>query len=259
MAKSSGPAIVNFDGGCHHNPGPAAGAAVLKLPDGRVVTATKFLPHATNNEAEYAGLIAGLEKALELGFKEIQVFGDSELIIKQVKGQYRCKQPHLVPLRDQAVQLAQQFQSFSLNWVPRAQNAEADAAAGIAIQSASKTRPLPVTSPAQSAPAPKPPETLQERVDKLNEKGPGAGFKEFSSLKVPGSRDEYSSMRYPKLREQTPEDVQRTIADALENDEQLVTKALRWYLRGLLPAVAVRKVQVDLEVNAKMAKSASKR
>jgi len=89
---------IYFDGGTYiSNPGAAAGAAVLYLPDpiGETVTVSKFLPKATNNEAEYTGLIAGLEKALELEHKSVVVFGDSDLVVKQVNGLYRVKQPHL--------------------------------------------------------------------------------------------------------------------------------------------------------------------
>ena len=85
---------VYFDGGTYiSNPEAAAGGAVLYLPapSGGTVTTSKFLPNATNNEAEYTGLIAGLQKALELEYQNVAVFGDSELVVKQLNGLYRVK------------------------------------------------------------------------------------------------------------------------------------------------------------------------
>jgi len=87
---------IYFDGGCYlSNPGAAAGAAVLIPPTGERIIASKFLESATNNVAEYTGLIAGLEKALELDFRQVHVFGDSQLVVNQVNGIYRVNHSHL--------------------------------------------------------------------------------------------------------------------------------------------------------------------
>lgn len=79
---------IYFDGGSRGNPGPAAGAAVIVLPDGSKEVITEFFDRTTNNVAEYTGLIIGLEKAQELGIKDAIVKGDSNLVVKQVRGEW---------------------------------------------------------------------------------------------------------------------------------------------------------------------------
>ena len=121
-------AILNADGGARGNPGPAAGGAVLKAPDGTLLEEVGvFLGVATNNVAEYHGLLAGLEAALARGVDEIEVRLDSELIVKQLAGAYRVKHPGLVPLYAEAKRLLARFGSASVRHVRRAENADADA------------------------------------------------------------------------------------------------------------------------------------
>jgi len=80
--KTDNSAILYFDGGSRGNPGRAAGAAVIVLAEGNSLTTTRYMERATNNEAEYTGLIIGLEKAQELGLKSLEIRGDSQLVIK---------------------------------------------------------------------------------------------------------------------------------------------------------------------------------
>ena len=95
--------VVHVDGGARGNPGPAAAAAVVSAPDGRVLDeAAVTLGHATNNVAEYRGLLLGLERAAALGADEVEVVNDSELIAKQVNGEYKVKHADLEPLHAQA-------------------------------------------------------------------------------------------------------------------------------------------------------------
>src|SRR5580704_7892768 len=97
---------IQFDGGSRGNPGPAGIGVVLRAEDGTpIVTLGRFIGRATNNVAEYRALIAGLEKAKELGAKKISVKGDSELIVRQMRGEYRVKNPDLKVLYDAAQQL----------------------------------------------------------------------------------------------------------------------------------------------------------
>jgi ribonuclease HI len=120
--------VVHVDGGSRGNPGPAAAAAVLSTPDGDVVDeAAVTLGRATNNVAEYRGLLLGLERAKALGADEIEVINDSELIAHQVTGRYKVKHPDMKPLHAEALAALRGFQSWSIRPVPRAQNAEADA------------------------------------------------------------------------------------------------------------------------------------
>jgi len=120
--------VVHVDGGARGNPGPAAAAAVVSAPDGRVLDeASVTLGHATNNVAEYRGLLLGLERAAALGASEVEVVNDSELIAKQVDGSYKVKNVDLRPLHEQATAALARFDRWSIRSVPRADNAAADA------------------------------------------------------------------------------------------------------------------------------------
>jgi ribonuclease HI len=120
--------VVHVDGGARGNPGPAAAAAVVSTPEGEVIDeAAVRLGTATNNVAEYRGLLLGLERARALGATEVDVVNDSELVAHQVNGRYRVKHPDMVPLHRAARDALRAFERWSLRPVPRAQNAEADA------------------------------------------------------------------------------------------------------------------------------------
>jgi ribonuclease HI len=120
--------VVHVDGGARGNPGPAAAAAVVSTPDGEVLDeAAETLGVATNNVAEYRGLLLGLMRARELGATEVEVVNDSELVAKQVNGQYKVKHPDMKPLHAAATAVLGEFSAWRVRSVPRAQNAHADA------------------------------------------------------------------------------------------------------------------------------------
>ena len=123
---------IYTDGGARGNPGPAAGAAVLKRfedgVEGEVIAeAAKYLPHDTNNQAEYTGIIVGLQKAKELGVKHVDMRMDSELAVKQLNGIYRVKNPELAKRFIEVKNLCTAFASVTFTHVRREQNTEADA------------------------------------------------------------------------------------------------------------------------------------
>jgi probable phosphoglycerate mutase len=130
--RASGPArvVVHFDGGARGNPGPAAiGAVVVDatiVPPERVAVVSEYIGETTNNVAEYRALIAGLEAARSVGARTVEVRGDSMLVINQVAGAWKVKQPHLRPLVDRARALLDEFAEVTLTHVPRADNADAD-------------------------------------------------------------------------------------------------------------------------------------
>ena len=129
--------IVHVDGGARGNPGPAAAGAVLSSPDGDVVAeASELLGVATNNVAEYRALLLGLRRARELGADEVEVVNDSELIAKQINGQYKVKHRDMVPLFLEARKLLHEFAAWKVRTVPRAQNADADALVNQALDAA---------------------------------------------------------------------------------------------------------------------------
>jgi ribonuclease HI len=120
--------VVHVDGGARGNPGPAAAGAVVSTPDGEVLDeASEAIGVATNNVAEYRGLLLGLELARKLGAGEVEVVNDSELVAKQVNGVYKVKHRDMKPLHAAALQALSGFDRWSVRSVPRAQNAGADA------------------------------------------------------------------------------------------------------------------------------------
>jgi ribonuclease HI len=130
--------VVHVDGGARGNPGPAAAAAVVSTPDGDVLDeAHEYLGVATNNVAEYRGLLLGLGRARALGADEVEVVNDSELVAKQINGQYKVKHADMKPLHAAAKAALGQFGHWSVRSVPRAQNAAADALVNQALDAAS--------------------------------------------------------------------------------------------------------------------------
>ena len=126
--------VVHVDGGARGNPGPAAAAAVISSPDGEVLDeAAERIGTATNNVAEYRGLLLGLERAKALGASEVEVVNDSELIAHQVDGSYKVRNADLRPLHAQAKQALAGFERWSIRPVPRAENAAADALVNAAL------------------------------------------------------------------------------------------------------------------------------
>jgi ribonuclease HI len=128
---------VHVDGGARGNPGPAAAAAVLTDERGDVVDeASVLLGRATNNVAEYRGLLLGLERARALGATEVEVFNDSELVAHQVNGRYKVRHADMKPLHAEALAALGGFDGWSLTPVPRARNAHADALVNQALDAA---------------------------------------------------------------------------------------------------------------------------
>ena len=119
--------VANVDGGARGNPGPAAIAAVIATPDGEVLEQTgEPIGRATNNVAEYRALLLGIERARAFGAAELDLVGDSELVVRQVKGEYKVKDPDLRELHAQVRAALAGFERWSIRHVRREHNAEAD-------------------------------------------------------------------------------------------------------------------------------------
>jgi ribonuclease HI len=130
-------AKLSTDGGARGNPGPAAYGYVLEADDGTVLDARgETIGVATNNVAEYRALIAGLEKAVELGIDELQVVSDSELLVKQMQGEYRVKNEALRELNDEANSLERKLGRVRYKAVRREHNELADKLVNEALDSA---------------------------------------------------------------------------------------------------------------------------
>ena len=132
---------VNIDGGSRGNPGPAAYGVVVRDPRGEIVARLKkYIGNNTNNVAEYFGLIAALDYAQNHGIRALRVESDSELMVKQMRGQYKVKSEELRPLFERAKKMSQTFESFRINHVYREQNKEADALVNQALDETSGAR-----------------------------------------------------------------------------------------------------------------------
>ena len=118
---------VNVDGGARGNPGPAAVGVVVRDADGEVLEeAGERIGRATNNVAEYRALLLGIERAAALGASELELVGDSELIVRQVKGEYKVKDATMRKLHAQVRRALEPFDRWSIRHVRREHNAEAD-------------------------------------------------------------------------------------------------------------------------------------
>jgi ribonuclease HI len=127
-------AVLYSDGASRGNPGPAAIGIRVLDPSGEELAAEGHrIGQATNNVAEYRGAIAALEKARELRLTEIELRMDSELVVKQIKGEYRVKEPTLADLKREVDRLLAGFRAWSVRHIPRAQNADTDQLANEAL------------------------------------------------------------------------------------------------------------------------------
>ncbi|MFB6284113.1 MAG: reverse transcriptase-like protein [Halobacteria archaeon] len=125
-------ATVRFDGASRGNPGEAAGGYVVS-ESGVVDEGSVKIGRATNNEAEYRALIAGLEAADKLGYDDIEAVGDSQLVVKQVSGEWSCRAENLEPLLEVVRELRGLFDRFEIRHVPRESNERADELANLAL------------------------------------------------------------------------------------------------------------------------------
>jgi ribonuclease H / adenosylcobalamin/alpha-ribazole phosphatase len=130
--------VVEADGGARGNPGPAGYGAVVRAADTGEVLAerSEAIGVATNNVAEYRGLIAGLQAAVDIGAAEVEVRMDSKLVIEQMSGRWQIKHPGLRPLAAEAARLVREFAGVTFTWVPRERNRHADALANAAMDAA---------------------------------------------------------------------------------------------------------------------------
>ena len=121
------PAVVKFDGGTRpDNPGPSAIGYIVETDDW-TEEGSDHIGESTNNRAEYHALIRGLEVASEKECTDVKTRGDSELVVKQVRGEYGVNKPKLRPLHERVQKLADEFEQFEIQYIPREKNREADA------------------------------------------------------------------------------------------------------------------------------------
>jgi ribonuclease HI len=148
---------ANIDGGSRGNPGPAAYGVVIRDGSGELVAKLKkYIGRMSNNVAEYYGLIAALDYAQSHKMRALRIESDSELLVKQMRGQYKVKSADLQPLFERAKKMTQGFESFRIDHVYREQNREADALANEALDAAEGVVPSAPGAKKGEAPAAKP-------------------------------------------------------------------------------------------------------
>ncbi len=127
-------AIIYTDGVAQPNPGAAAIGVFIQDDKGEPITSiSRSIGYATNNQAEYRAIIAGLEMAISMGIEQVNMRADSELVVRQINGSYRVKNTALKPLYQRVKQLQGQLKEFSINHIPRQRNKEADRLASKAL------------------------------------------------------------------------------------------------------------------------------
>lgn len=261
---SHDPVKIYFDGGSRGNPGPAAGAAYSDWQGGQ--QRVFFLESATNNEAEYHGLLMGIAMAKDLGLTHVHFFGDSKLVVMQVSGEWQAKHPRMDELKQKALEALCGIARWQIAWIRREENAEADRIANeemdrqLGVIRLPDPEPLPslaVTETADGKP-------LRPDILKLNRMGVQVGFGDLMKLKV-GGADAWSRASLNVLSESLENYEELCVMfkarldhDQLSSDlpaaakDKLLLNALRWSARGLQGELALRKVLVDLEITNKM-------
>lgn len=261
---SGSPVKIYFDGGSRGNPGPAAGAAYSDWQGGQ--ERVLFLDSATNNEAEYQGLLMGIAMAQELGLTHVQFFGDSKLVVMQVSGEWQAKHPRMNELRQLVLKALRAIPRWHLAWIRREFNAEADRIANEEMDRRLGVERLPDPDSVSSAAKTETSDGQPIRSDilKLNSKASQAGFGDFMKLKV-GGADAWSRASLKVLGESLDnfEELCQLLRARLDSDQlssalpaaakdKLLLNALRWSARGLQGELALRKVLVDMEITNKI-------
>src|SRR5580693_3388960 len=150
--RLDGAYTANIDGAARGNPGPASYGLVLRRPDGTPLESLgKYIGRHTNNVAEYYALIAALDYAAASGIRRLRVLSDSQLIVNQIKGLYKVRHPDLRPLHERAKKQAASLETFTIQYVPREQNRDADDLANAALDSTSGVKPAYGSAPAKVA------------------------------------------------------------------------------------------------------------
>lgn len=139
-SEGGGSAIANIDGGSRGNPGPAGYGVHIERADGTIVELKEAIPNATNNVAEYQGLLAALAWAAQHGIARLHIRSDSQLLVKQMQGEYRVKHPGLQPLFEEARRLARQIGRVKFEHVRREFNKDADRLANEAMDEAAASQ-----------------------------------------------------------------------------------------------------------------------
>ncbi|MCX6131017.1 MAG: ribonuclease HI family protein [Proteobacteria bacterium] len=259
------PIIIFFDGGSRGNPGPAAGAAFADFEGGHERVC--YLESATNNEAEYRGLLMAIELANELQLNHVLFQGDSKLVVMQISGEWQAKHPKMQELKLEVLHKISSIAHWQIQWIRREFNAKADLIAnkemdrhlGVSAPTVFEAGPEISKIEALSLPIP-----AAQAIANLNSLGEKVGFDQLRRLKV-GGMDSFSRMSLINLALELNkfDDLEKSFIERIKthkiskelNDAaqtKLLVSALRWSARGLLGDLPIRKILVDLEISQNM-------
>jgi ribonuclease HI len=228
--------IMFFDGESLDNSGQGAAASILLMPNGKRFTVSQLLSSITTQEAEYRGLIIGLEKAKKLGIHQLEVKGDSETVFNQINQLTQVSPDRLRPLHLQARKLMRHFEKVSVEYISEEQNRSARVVVRRCIDDAlgrEKSQTVEIAQP-----------RMLPMVAEIIALGNNATEEDYRHLTLE-SLDEYSVKSLTELRPLIPTEVQDKIALRWNGKEEELAEMYRWYLRGLPPEMAISKVKLD--------------
>ncbi|MEB3309520.1 MAG: ribonuclease HI family protein [Snowella sp.] len=228
--------IMLFAGESRGEQGQGAAAAIILMPNGKRFTVSQLLSFTTTEEAEYHGLVIGLRKSLQLGIQSIEVKGNSETIFNQVNGLTDVQNDKSRILFREVIRLMRQFERASVEWISAEQNRSARNAVRRCIEEAlGRDHPSPTTSRGSVS--------ISEEVARLIQLGPQATDQDF--LQIGKELDHFSLKTLTELRPLVPIAIQDVIALKWTGDEEELAQMYRWYLRGLPPDMAIRRVALE--------------
>ncbi|ACK73466.1 conserved hypothetical protein [Gloeothece citriformis PCC 7424] len=233
--------IMLFNGTTVSKTTAGAAAAVLLMPNGRRYTVSQFLSKASKGEAEYQGLIIGLQKAQKLGIRQLDVKGDSKVLFHQIQGLTTIKEDQLLRLYNQALKLIHRFEKVSFELISPEQNRSAITAVNRCMAEALGVDSQPTTST---------PPHISPHVARLIKLGSQASDKDYKNLTV--KSDDFSIKSLSQLRELVPNSIRDEIALKWDGKDEHLTEIYRWYLRGLSPTMAIRKVEIDTDAEKQL-------
>ncbi len=221
--------VIFFDGNSPEKSQPGAAAAIVSMPHGKRYTVSRLVSFSSKGEAEYMGLIIGLKKAQGLKIPVLEVKGNSELVFNQVNGLTAVTDERLERLHRKVIQLIQSFDHVSLEWITPEKNCLAQFAVQRCVREALNNQ--------------KEATSVGKAIAQLIKKGDHCQDEDYRQLKAPN--DQWIDLSLAKLRDLIPLEIQDAIALQWKGGEEDLAQMYRWYLRGLPPNMASRKVNLD--------------
>jgi ribonuclease HI len=249
---------IYFDGGSIRNPKLAVAVAILKHQDqtGLGLRGSNILKSATRNKATYAGVIMGLEEALNQGYHNIKLYSSNRMVVNQLLGKYQVLPENIIEDYRKAMTLMNQFNDYTIKYLKENERSEVSELIDEVIDEAVEIdmdEKRAIDEILDQLPKEKP---RYDYIEEIVKKGDGVRFRDLAKLKVPnGGRDIYSMLNYVDLRYKLPRDVENYFDENCSHmPRKWRLKLYRWYLRGLPVKLAIRKIEVDIEIDENVAR-----